>query len=763
MNGILIVLCAHIQFSILNALERIVNPGNGSLIHCGVNEDCNIICNQDNICKDSTFYVYNYTITILCSGVSSCQNTDIISSNVQSLNIVFNATFAFKQGRLHTNPTDTNVHVKCSNPNACYMPWFSYQNQGITTHTCENRISCRAARIHALSAVSVTCGSDGACQRLGIVLPPNKTSASESLITLSGNTYASATTPISIKSLFPFQNFNCINNCSLDFVYVVYGLQFDKYCVASDTLCLDSMENTDDLTIIDTYLDGYPENLDYSAYQFNNDVLILATFPSNEGLTFIPPSMNGDVLLSMLCLTCNYISLNLSSIENMVLTSAVKNSVLSINVFGSQNYFKLNSYDLCKDNTFNLEATNKITLNSVAKYGTVYLGNRLDVTINCGANPLYPCASANIYSSLQPSELRLGLGNGYWNLNCAHNPLTIHFDQYLCIYQNYTSNCTFMTLTPTVDPTQETWQPTRTHTINPTQHPTTNPAPNPTVNPTYQPPNPTVNPTYQPPNPTVNPTYQPPRTPSTNPTDFTLYPTENPTKNPIVNPSTFPTDDPSMNPTNMSVYPTEDPTKDPIMDPTTSPVDETPTTPSKNPAVGPTGSVLVATNHPSTSGSTRSRVSDVNNQKDGIDYMDWVLIGFAIACLVCIIVIVWVVCTISKGKKSQKMHDNRNSIEAKEVIEIQVLSMNVRKTLMNGRSIKTTALQPVVNNNLECEVIGSHVTIGGDVFDLSHVNVDNHSLLNMEQQTNITNIQAEGDDSDDSILANLPGIETMGE
>eukprot|EP01083_Nonionella_stella_P193101 713500_1 len=146
-----------------------------------------------------------------------------------------------------------------------------------------------------------------------------------------------------------------------------------------------------------------------------------------------------------------------------------------------------------------------------------------------------------------------------------------------------------------------------------------------------------------------------------------------------------------------------------------------------NPAVGPTGSILVATNHPSTSGSTV--LDDTHSdQNDGIDYMDyWLLLGVAIACLVCIVVNVWIVCTIS-----QKMHDNRNSIEAKEVIEFetQVVSMSVRKTLRNDRSIGKTELRPVVNNNPERQVIGSHVTIGGDVFDLSHVDVDhNHSLL----------------------------------
>eukprot|EP01083_Nonionella_stella_P113666 335136_1 len=166
------------------------------------------------------------------------------------------------------------------------------------------------------------------------------------------------------------------------------------------------------------------------------------------------------------------------------------------------------------------------------------------------------------YSSLQPSELRLGPVNGYWNLDCpdSSNPLTIHFTQYLCMYHNYSSNCTFMTLTPTVHPTQETLEPTH----------------NPTVNPSYPTQNPSVNPSKF-------PTRRPSMIPSINPS---AYPTHYPTNNPII----YPTASPMM----ITSLATTNPTRSPLdsLAPSSSPTRYPTATPSQPPVVA------IVTSHP---------------------------------------------------------------------------------------------------------------------------------------------------------------------
>eukprot|EP01083_Nonionella_stella_P254799 875204_1 len=299
---------------------------------------------------------------------------------------------------------------------------------------------------------------------------------------------------------------------------------------------------------------------------------------------------------------------------------------------------------------------------------------------------------------------------------------------------------------------------------------TCNPSNEPSASPTYNPSSGSTDSTYNPSNgATTSPTYDL--------TQETLAPTRNPTVNPTQHPSTnatiFETDNPSLqpfiNPTNAVVYSTMDPINDPIIDPTTSPTDDPSMIPSMNPTKMDTPPTAAVTDNPPTIPSmnlhiyltpdpTLSRSPDTIyetnatalddtqlDQKDAIMYF-LILVGLAIAGVVIIAAIVWMVMAMSKAKKAQNNHghENRNPNEA---IAIQVMP------------------QPPMNSAVrvsgEYVVTGDHVTIGGDVFDLSVVDVDRPFATTRATTEQQRNIQAEGSDSDDEILEQLADLDDM--
>ena len=101
-----------------------------------MDENCTIICNQDSGCKYSTFFVYNNSINIVCSGYQSCYGTKIISKNVKLLNITFSGYQSFwgtvGSSYISIDNPDGDVFIECSGSNSlyiyiCYYFFFDFQ------------------------------------------------------------------------------------------------------------------------------------------------------------------------------------------------------------------------------------------------------------------------------------------------------------------------------------------------------------------------------------------------------------------------------------------------------------------------------------------------------------------------------------------------------------------------------------------------------------------------------------------------------------
>eukprot|EP01083_Nonionella_stella_P107861 312919_1 len=88
-------------FCMSKALEFIVNPLS-STVSCGINDNCTVICNTTQSCKDKSFYFYNHSIDIHCSAQDACRSAKIFTSNVQSFTATITGVNSFVYGSLYS-------------------------------------------------------------------------------------------------------------------------------------------------------------------------------------------------------------------------------------------------------------------------------------------------------------------------------------------------------------------------------------------------------------------------------------------------------------------------------------------------------------------------------------------------------------------------------------------------------------------------------------------------------------------------------------
>eukprot|EP01083_Nonionella_stella_P138292 420854_1 len=359
--------------------------------------------------------------------------------------------------------------------------------------------------------------------------------------------------------------------------------------------------------------------------------------------------MSGDssTFVSVICVKCGSVDLHFASINHAILTGAALYSTSRGSVEGPSASFMVNSYFVFSiyRTTIQLGSYDNVDvrINTLAD-ATVYLGNNLNVRVNCGG-PGENCDNVDIYSDVDPSQS--DLSNFFIDCDdkCTSDK---NFDIYFpnatpspltCAVQNsgVSAGCEFFpsslhptpspstnpSLFPTITPTQATLTPTKYPTINPTNAPSLAPTRNPTKAPSSAPTSatnspssaptrkptqapstsPSQPPTHAPSNtptqpPTYTPTLTPTRTPSNAPTQPpsytpTLTPTLAPSKAPSQTPTYAPTITPSRTPTNA---PTQPPTYTPTLTPTLAPSkapSQTPTyaptiTPSRAPSNAPT-------------------------------------------------------------------------------------------------------------------------------------------------------------------------------
>eukprot|EP01083_Nonionella_stella_P215439 775398_1 len=70
-----------------NGVETLYPTSDQETYHCGIDEDCTIMCNEPDTCYHTKFYVFNHIVSIQCTGLKACTGITLISANVTTLNI----------------------------------------------------------------------------------------------------------------------------------------------------------------------------------------------------------------------------------------------------------------------------------------------------------------------------------------------------------------------------------------------------------------------------------------------------------------------------------------------------------------------------------------------------------------------------------------------------------------------------------------------------------------------------------------------------
>eukprot|EP01083_Nonionella_stella_P046555 124633_1 len=368
------------KYSVSTALELLVNPSS-STVSCGMNDNCTIICNETNSCYGKTFHFYNHSIDLQCSANYACNRVNIFTNNVQSFTTSMTGPDTFHFSALYTSSTDMDVHVQCgpsSGSQECFGSRFYYLNQGQSTHNCAGSFSCYRTSIYATSSVALVCNGSLACYIATFVLPSDQLLNQQSSLTVHPG-YANTASKMTLYSLYPFTNIIPVNGAALDPIQFVFGLRFDQYCIVSDTSCMDAIPakigNYDELTVIDTYRDGLPSQ----SSSYDGDLLIFATIHT----TFTPPSIPDTNTLSILCLYCSDVTLQLEGVQNAVLTDVADQYLWNSNIIGPSGSFQVNIMHWTKDMTYYLQNTSTVVARSFGENAEVHLGNALDVHIEC--------------------------------------------------------------------------------------------------------------------------------------------------------------------------------------------------------------------------------------------------------------------------------------------------------------------------------------------------------------------------------------------
>eukprot|EP01084_Bolivina_argentea_P268722 456528_1 len=528
------------------------------IIHCQQQHGCDgnfnmkkstsisIYCSAEKSCQFSTFYTEESSVTIECSATSSCYFSEIVVVNMTSVSLTLSEQYAFRNGFFSSKGNSKQIQVDCVAESGCYTSTFYYQAIQTVMHNCSGWLSCENVIIYALGPVAVDCVSypSTACEDMEVIFPVNKTNYFLSSINISSPCFSSS--GIHCIRIWTFYHMtptiNYIGGPLSDLykVWVVYGDRFEHYCKLSDTECVANMEKMEDHHVLvwDAYYGEFGNYFDFRAFNAeNNSILLILSdhkATSISGRTFTPPMLKNDAYLSIFCIFCNDVLFNFQSLQHVSMTYTSGNNYNAIErsvVLGPEKRFILNSFEYSEKNTYFLNHTTNIVINSIYG-GTVYVANQRNISIHCGG--MVGCSSSDIYSSLNPISTSIP---ATWDVVCSKSSnFHIHFpsiNQTCTLLSHGLSNCGFLTHPPTFSPTTSPSESPTFVTSSPSHHPSNNP--------------------------TIEPTNYPTTYPSINPTmDPTSYPTVSPTMHPSLSPTMDPTSDPTVLPTLNSTDVTQD-------------------------------------------------------------------------------------------------------------------------------------------------------------------------------------------------------------
>eukprot|EP01083_Nonionella_stella_P091599 256164_1 len=104
---------------IAHGLETLYPTSDQHTYHCGIDEDCNIMCNGHTSCYNAVFYVFNHMVSIQCIGIDACNTITLISTNVTTLNITATGYASLSTSDIIIDSTNTNVCTICDADTEC--------------------------------------------------------------------------------------------------------------------------------------------------------------------------------------------------------------------------------------------------------------------------------------------------------------------------------------------------------------------------------------------------------------------------------------------------------------------------------------------------------------------------------------------------------------------------------------------------------------------------------------------------------------------
>eukprot|EP01084_Bolivina_argentea_P063494 115922_1 len=481
-----------------------------------------IDCYAASSCKDFALTVINGVNKLLCTGDESCNAAYVYPKYVESMYQLVSGKLAFASGGLETQDNDNDISLICDGIQSCKNTRFIYNASGVVTHECNGVQSCRQTDIISFIGATITCNAtkeySSPCEWSTLVMPFDFDEFIKFKLIIIGEYTALGEyvhSPFQIYSLFGIQsNIMCIDcNNAYDNVVVIYGLKFNKFCWLNDG-CLDDIFSNleyrpDDIEILSEYKPVTERNwtehstkLDYSEYVVSKQHAVLVTVELPSALdewnsVIYPPQMpseNSWFSIIILDRTTSGNDVDMSSINNAILTLTAEGLMRDANIYGSSKNFIYNGFVSAPLSDLYINNTDYVQING-PKELKIFAGNVINLEIRC-IMPYQDCEQVDIYSSINPILIPI-FKNG-WIFQCESELCTefyghlidIHFTSINtdCSWTVTDPGCTFLTFDPTQSPTgSPSYSPTISPTFSPSITPTNSPSQPPSAAPTRYP------------------------------------------------------------------------------------------------------------------------------------------------------------------------------------------------------------------------------------------------------------------------------------
>eukprot|EP01083_Nonionella_stella_P037057 101046_1 len=460
--------------------ETLTNPSQGTY-HCGLTTNCTVICDTRNGCLNSTFHVYNNTVSIQCIDDDACTSITVIAHHVKQLNITATGRWrSMANSHIMVDSTNTDVYTVCgtisdgSEITQCEDTTFHYQNHGKTTHICKSQQACQFATIHTATAIDLYCylfarGAPGGCSYWTTVIwPTDPLAIQQSKFIHYSDTPDKTSGPMVfvVPNTQYTPNIQCLGagGCVKWDLQTIYGITSSDYVsLYKGQGNMSSIETHNDVLNASTFISDFYRS--GWTYEFEHNTLFIISHQSAGSIEF--KSIN-NARISVLCIAVDEFTFIFSSVADVAI--AYIGEVSNIDLYGPTSSFISNSpvasVALSQDITMYLRNTPHVVFNGLpvgASYTgsyNIYLDKQTNVVINHAINDIdcFDCVSFQVIFWSTISVNQQSLETYGWQIECSQSAI---------------DTCIRFMFNPTMNPTTE---PTVEPTTEPTGHPSNGPS-----------------------------------------------------------------------------------------------------------------------------------------------------------------------------------------------------------------------------------------------------------------------------------------------